>query len=40
VPSPLPGPSAASGTSALILEVMNAAMPALPSTDPTCRVLL
>src|SRR5215217_5210441 len=38
-PSPL-GPSAASGISALIRVVMNAAMLALPSTDPTCLVAL
>ena len=38
-PSP-PGPSAASGISALIRVVMNAAMLALPSTEPTCRVAL
>ena len=38
-PSP-PGPSAANGISALIRVVMNAAMLALPSTEPTCRVAL
>ena len=38
-PSP-PGASAASGISALIRVVMNAAMLALPSTEPTCRVAL
>src|SRR6476469_7816497 len=38
-PSP-PGPSAANGISALIRVVMNAAMLALPSTEPTWRVAL
>src|SRR3954452_7219845 len=38
-PSP-PGPSAASGISALIRVVMNAAMLALPNTEPTWRVAL
>ena len=34
------GRAAAPGISALIRDVMNAAMPALPSTEPTCRVAL
>jgi hypothetical protein len=38
---PSPGASAnVGGISALIRVVMNAAMPALPSTEPTCRVVL
>ncbi len=38
---PSPGTSVnEGGISALIRDVMNAAMPALPSTEPTCRVVL
>jgi hypothetical protein len=39
-PSPRGAPVGIGGISALILDVMNAAMLALPSTDPTCRVAL
>src|SRR6185312_17427752 len=41
VTEPWPGASVTvGGISALIRDVMNAAMPALPSTEPTCRVAL
>ena len=39
-PSPRGASVRVGGSSALIRDVMNAAMPALPSTDPTCRVVL
>ena len=39
-PSPRGAASAPPGISADSRDAMNAAMPALPSTDPTCRVVL
>ena len=39
-PSPRGAPPRIGGISALIRDVMNAAMLALPSTEPTCRVVL